>query len=107
MGWLAEEDRRLRTVWPGPGRWDEQLLAQFPGKSRLAIQQRACKLGLTRPMVYPPVAWSVAEDNLVRRYYPNEGTGMLDQLPNRTRLALKARAAVLGVRYTGPQRGGG
>lgn len=107
MSWTAIEDCRLATVWPGPGCWSDALLEHLPGKSRLAIQRRASQLGLTRAMVYPPVAWSRHEDNLVRRYYPEEGTDMIDRLHNRTRRALKAKAARLGVRYTGPHRGGG
>lgn len=45
-------------------------------------------------------SWSEEEDNILRKYYPTEGSDCYDRFINRTKIAVMQRASILGITYT-------
>ncbi len=101
MKWTREDDVTLRRLWR-PGVWDDALLAALPGRSKLVVQRRAHDLGLSRPMASSALPWTRTEDAILRAHYPRAGTSIWHERVGRTRLAVKARAAQIGVRFVRP-----
>ena len=101
--WTAEEDAILRGHYPAGGA--DACLSRLPGRGRNPIQHRATVLGLTRGRESSGEPWKRQEDDVIRRYYPSDGSDIEDLLPGRTRKAIRERARRLGVAYSGPPRG--
>lgn len=97
-GWSTEEDNILRQHWR-PGEWNDVLLSLLPGRKRLTIQRRAAKLCLTRPMQSSALPWQRHEDEILRKYYAQEGAAVADRLPGRSEKACKLQARRLGLSY--------
>lgn len=44
--------------------------------------------------------WTTEEENILREYYPKEGPkGMINRLPNRSKIAVNVHACMLGCKY--------
>lgn len=97
--WTPDDDDRLRNIWEPGQPWSDDLLAQFPGRSKAAIQRRASHLGLTRKTEGAP--WTEEENAILRAHYPALGQGTITHLPGRTGKAVKLQADRLGIIYTG------
>lgn len=69
----------------------------FPNKSQETILKKLKELGL----VYTPshYKYSVEEEELIRKFYPSEGTNMLWRLPSVTKESLARKARSMGVYY--------
>lgn len=80
----------------------EKIAELLPGRTPVGLAVRAKKLGLSRPRWD---SWTAEEKEYLRKYYPSQGTGIAEKL-GRTMETVRAKARMLGVRYTGPQRGG-
>ncbi len=48
--------------------------------------------------------WTDEENEILRKYYPDEGYAVADRLPGRTRNSIKTRVSVLGLKFTGSDR---
>lgn len=100
-GWTEAEDNVIRAAWTirtkaagSPARRAKKHLCN---RSISAIYARAHALGITRSPDSSRARWTKAEDDIIRAHYRNDGPSM--QIAGRSRLAIKARAAVLGCRY--------
>jgi hypothetical protein len=49
----------------------------------------------------PHKLWTDEEKDIIREFYPIEGKSCAKRLPGRTEEAVRKRACLIGVRYTG------
>ncbi len=90
--WLPEEDEILKQYFEDE---KKDIVKRLPGRSWDAIYQRAKNIGLVKSR-----GWTLKQDNVIRKYYPIEGEGVIGrkELKGRTEDAVKTRASQLGVR---------
>lgn len=89
--WTDAENALMRQHYQTGG--TEALLPMLPRRSRKAINERALVLGLTRS-----TAWTPEQDRLLLMRYAAVGAAAVGELVGRTELAVRYRAAVLGVK---------
>ena len=93
MRWSAAEDALVAAHYPGS---TAQELADtvLPGRSALAIRQRAAKLGLARPQ-----EWTISEiDILCAHYLTHTAEELADTvLLGRSAKAILDRASIIGL----------
>lgn len=90
--WTADEDDILRTYFPSEGIDMKDML---PGRTEAAILQRAKLIGVKTEKKNDGWMWSEEEDALLTKHYPMMGKNVQILLPNRTPLAIQARARKL------------
>lgn len=90
--WTAEELQIIKEKYVCGGYKACQPL--LPNRSKYAIQARAKYLGIEAPGASKVnAAWSEAEINIIKQYYPIGGTVLCRQyLPTRSKQAIKAKA---------------
>ena len=102
--WTDEENEILNKYYPTEG---DAVLKRLPDKDKHQLTGHAYYLGLYQKYhkkKFEVVIWSEEEDRIMREYYPDEGFDVIERLPGRTRNAIKTRASVLGLKYTGSDR---
>ena len=92
VSWLPEEDEILKQYFEDE---KKDIVKRLPGRSWDAIYQRAKNIGLVKSR-----GWTLKQDNVIRKYYPIEGEGVIGrkELKGRTEDAVKTRASQLGVK---------
>ena len=92
VAWLPNEDEILKQYFKDE---KKDIVKRLPGRTWDAIYQRAKNLGLVSS-----VAWTRKQDNVIIKYYPIEGEGVIGrkELSHRTEDAVKTRASQLGVK---------
>lgn len=92
VSWLPEEDEVLKQYFEDE---KKDIVKRLPGRSWDAIYQRAKNIGLVKSR-----GWTLKQDNVIRKYYPIEGEGVIGrkELNGRTEDAVKTRASQLGVK---------
>ena len=63
--WTAEQDAMLRAQWPAGV--PDRVIAERLGRTAVAVQIRATKLGLRRPR---PNAWTDEQEQVLRNLWP-------------------------------------
>jgi hypothetical protein len=98
--WSADEDAKIRALYPQHGMSWDGWSTELPGRSTQAIQRRAADIGVSsKPW------WSAAENAKVFELFPVHGAdwdGWATELPGRKPRAISDRARHLGVK--GPDR---
>jgi len=89
--WTQEEDNLIISNYPisGPD-------MQLPGRTRVAIKNRAQYLGVYFRDEY--AHWSKAELDILRTYYPVLGGKIIDRLPGRSLRNIQITAFRLGIK---------
>ena len=92
VSWLPEEDEILKQYFEDE---KKDIVKRLPGRTWDAIYQRAKNIGLVKSR-----EWTLKQDNVIRKYYPIEGEGVVGrkELKGRTEDAVKTRASQLGVK---------
>lgn len=96
--WSEAEDEIIRKNYLTLG--SAGCAALLPGRTLETIRARAERLRCVRPRSTPK-AWSDAEDQILREYYPTEGPACVSRLSGRTKGAVKIRAQLAGLRAPG------
>ena len=99
--WSAEEDAILIACYPKEG---PECFSKLSERSEPACRARVTTLNLHMDVRPTGVIWSDAEIEILKTYYPIEGTAVAARLPGRTEKTIKRYARVAGVKYTGPKR---
>jgi hypothetical protein len=98
--WSADEDAKIRELYPKHGMSWGGWAAELPGRSAQAIQRRASDIGISKK-----AWWSTSEDSKIVELFPAHGRdwdGWAVELPARKPRAIADRARHLGVK--GPDR---
>lgn len=72
-----------------------KAFSRLPNRTLASCQRRVRILGLSAERSY----WTVEEENILREYYPTEGTDVCEKLPGRSRSSVERKAQKLGIRY--------
>ena len=106
--WTNEEEDIVRRYYPTLGKAIAEML---PGRTDVAISQKYYKLveedanrertdSESSILKLPGIAtWTKEEDDILRKYYPTEGSQVVTRLPRHTAQACTVRAARLGISY--------
>lgn len=95
--WTDSEIELLYSLKPKKSNNKEyDLESMFPGRSYDCILKKANALGIS----IKNLAWSAAEDEIIRQYYPLEGKDISKRLPNRTAAAIVRRATQLKIYHS-------
>jgi hypothetical protein len=103
--WSSDDDTRLAALYPAAS-WSS-IRAEFPGRSRAAIERRAGQLGARRAAAAKSHGiaqgggprWTASEDQTIRALYPDSPwDALLAELPGRAPASVHARARRLGVK---------
>ena len=93
--WTPEEDSVLISRYKKEGCACRNYL---PGRTKEQIHARARKLGLASSNRKNSNLWSQQEDDVIRKYYPTEGSACAKRLNNRAKSSVRGRAWKLGVK---------
>ena len=93
--WSKEEEEILCKYYPTEG---PKVANRLPGRTEEACRTRAAILNLYDPRNIKNVKWTEEEDNVLREFYPSEGTNVAARLPGRTKGSCKKRAGTIGVK---------
>jgi hypothetical protein len=98
--WRPEEDNLLKLLWPSSS-W-ESIVAALPERTPAAINQRACRLKLTRQVQkkLPDAShpWTEDDDRQLKELYTaGVSVAKIAGRLGRTERAVMARASVIGV----------
>ena len=93
--WSKEEEEILRKYYSTEG---PKVANRLPGRTEEACRTRAAILNLYDPRNIKNVKWTEEEDNVLREFYPSEGTNVAARLPGRTKGSCKKRAGTIGVK---------
>ena len=97
--WSPEEIELLKTYFPLEGYDVEKRLFNRTKKS---IKHKVIQYGLLpEENKLMNRLWSEDELNILKRYYPIEGSKVLDRLPKRTYKSLHAKVEELKIRFIG------
>lgn len=79
-----------------------EILAKLPGRSLSAVLTFGEKLGLARPRSN----WTADELQILREFYPTEGSDVIDRLPGHLDSSVRNKASQLGLRmrHQAPRR---
>jgi len=94
--WSADEDAKIRELYPTHGMSWDGWAAELPGRSAQAIQRRASDIGISKK-----AWWSTSEDSKIVELFPAHGRdwdGWAVELPARKPRAIADRARHLGVK---------
>lgn len=97
MAWTPGEDDILRTYFPTEF---EAMAERLAGRSGEACRARARILGIVPQRSCRDssgAAWRDDENEILRRFYPTEGTKCAGRLPGRTASSVKHQANKLGL----------
>lgn len=92
----SEAEKAILTRWYETSKSMDAILAMLPGRSRSSVFSQAGKMSLSRPLS----DWSEAELQILRDFYPTEGSAVARRLPGRHRGMAKQKAFQLGLRMT-------
>lgn len=92
--WTEEEDNILREFYREhpDGQSLKSISHRLKNRTMIAIRSRASELGLI-VLDY----WSQDEIEIIKIYYPTEGSNVVKRLPNRTKGAIKRKADKMGL----------
>lgn len=95
--WTDREDAAIRSFWNADG-IIESHIHQLPGRTRHSVIQRARVLKLG-PRHHACVAWTPAEDELLRLVWSGKGSlkSNLHRIPGRTWRGCLVRARTIGL----------
>lgn len=95
--WTDNEIELLYSLKPKKSNNKEyDLESMFPGRSYECILKKANAIGIS----IKTLAWSAAEDEIIKQYYPLEGKDISKRLPNRTVAAIVRRATQLKIYHS-------
>ncbi|PVZ78018.1 hypothetical protein C9426_35315, partial [Serratia sp. S1B] len=94
LGPWTEEEMAVLSAHYNRGLGITYVQSRLPGRTKGAIRAQASKMDLTgrRP-------WQPYEEKILRAFYPELGSRIVNQLPHRTLPAIKHQAKKLGLRY--------
>ncbi|MFK3662734.1 hypothetical protein ACI2I2_19835 [Scandinavium sp. NPDC088450] len=90
----SEAEKDILTRWYETSKSMDDILAMLPGRPRSSVFSLAGKMGLSRPLS----DWSDAELQILRDFYPTEGSAVARRLPGRQRRTAGQKAIQLGLR---------
>jgi hypothetical protein len=99
--WSSTEDNILIQYYPKEG---PACFAKLRERSDSACRNRVRTLGLAMEFRPTGALWSETELEILKTYYPTEGSAVVDRLVDRTAATVKRQARVLGIKYTGAKR---
>ncbi|ECD9612265.1 hypothetical protein FNZ18_23345 [Salmonella enterica subsp. salamae] len=88
----TEEEKNIISTHFAAGDSITRIMGLLPGRTRGAIYLMKDKLDARSAR-----RWSEQERQILAQYYPEEGMAVADRLPNRTRVAVRQTAYVMGL----------
>lgn len=97
--WTEEEKDVIRT-WYALGAGIAFVATLLPGRARKSIATMAHNMGVTSAR-----SWNSQECQVLKQFYPEQGTAVANMLPGRTAEAVKIKACEMGIKYRGSNNG--
>jgi hypothetical protein len=97
----SEAEKAVLTRWYETSKSMDDILAMLPGRPRSSVFSLAAKMGSSRPLS----DWTETELQILRDFYPTEGSAVVRRLPGRQRRTVgqKAFQMGLGMKSSTPQ----
>ena len=92
----SEAEKAVLTLYYESTMPMKDILAQLPGREKKSVFAMADAMELTRPR-----GWSDKELQILTRYYPSEGKGVIARLPGRSVSSVVQKACDLNIRHVG------
>ena len=89
----SEAEKAVLTRWYETSKSMDEIVSMLPGRPRSSVFSLARKMGLSRQLN----TWSEYELQVLRDYYPTEGSTVVRRLPDRKGKAISMKAFQLGL----------
>ena len=90
----SDTEKAILIRWYETSKTLDDILILLPGRSRSSVFSLVRKLGLSRPLS----DWTADELQILREYYPTEGSAIARRLPGRQTKTVNQKAFQLGIR---------
>jgi hypothetical protein len=90
----SDAEKAILIRWYETSKTLDDILILLPDRSRSSVFSLVRKLGLSRPLS----DWTADELQILREYYPTEGSAIARRLPGRQTKTVSQKAFQLGIR---------